>query len=98
MIFLEFSIVSFMLNQNREERRGDFHRMDSSPGQLGTPGSRTSSVLPDLLTQVCSSVFCCLCKNSFQFTSEQPDLILKFNSLHHVLLIIRKEQTVKTRF
>ncbi|KAK7790914.1 hypothetical protein R5R35_000923 [Gryllus longicercus] len=41
--------------QNREERRGDFHRMDSSPGQLGTPGSRTSSVLPDLLTQASSS-------------------------------------------
>ncbi|GLG99937.1 Uncharacterized protein GBIM_06314 [Gryllus bimaculatus] len=40
---------------NREERRGDFHRMDSSPGQLGTPGSRTSSVLPDLLTQASSS-------------------------------------------
>jgi len=31
--------------------------MDSSPGQLGTPGSRTSSVLPDLLTQV-SDVLC----------------------------------------
>lgn len=29
--------------------------MDSSPGQLGTPGSRTSSVLPDLLTQASSS-------------------------------------------
>ncbi|XP_054273457.1 serine/threonine-protein kinase mig-15 isoform X3 [Macrosteles quadrilineatus] len=40
--------------QNREERR-DFHRMDSSPGQLATPGSRTSSVLPDLLTQTSSS-------------------------------------------
>ncbi|KAE8751060.1 hypothetical protein FOCC_FOCC002145 [Frankliniella occidentalis] len=40
--------------QNREERRGDFHRMDSSPGQLSTPGSRTSSVLPDLLTQTSS--------------------------------------------
>jgi len=45
------------LRQNREDRRGDFHRMDSSPGQLGTPGSRTSSVLPDLLTQV-SDVLC----------------------------------------
>ncbi|KAF4524968.1 hypothetical protein B566_EDAN014485 [Ephemera danica] len=32
----------------------DFHRMDNS-GQLGTPGSRTSSVLPDLLTQTSSS-------------------------------------------
>ncbi|XP_063224253.1 serine/threonine-protein kinase mig-15 isoform X3 [Bacillus rossius redtenbacheri] len=43
-------------DQSREERRGgDFHRMDSSPGQLGTPGSRTSSVLPDLLTQASSS-------------------------------------------
>jgi hypothetical protein len=30
---------------------GDFSRMES-PGQLNTPGSRTSSVLPDLLTQV----------------------------------------------
>ncbi|PSN53518.1 hypothetical protein C0J52_13222 [Blattella germanica] len=39
----------YSLRQN--DRRGDFHRMDSSPGQLGTPGSRTSSVLPDLLTQ-----------------------------------------------
>uniref|UniRef100_A0A1B6C8E6 non-specific serine/threonine protein kinase n=3 Tax=Clastoptera arizonana TaxID=38151 RepID=A0A1B6C8E6_9HEMI len=41
--------------QNRDDRRNDFHRMDSSPGQLGTPGSRTSSVLPDLLTQASSS-------------------------------------------
>ncbi|XP_034238183.1 serine/threonine-protein kinase mig-15 isoform X5 [Thrips palmi] len=41
-------------NKNREERRGEFHRMDSSPGQLSTPGSRTSSVLPDLLTQTSS--------------------------------------------
>ncbi|XP_052119577.1 serine/threonine-protein kinase mig-15 isoform X3 [Frankliniella occidentalis] len=41
-------------SKNREERRGDFHRMDSSPGQLSTPGSRTSSVLPDLLTQTSS--------------------------------------------
>ncbi|XP_046392990.1 serine/threonine-protein kinase mig-15 isoform X3 [Ischnura elegans] len=44
--------------QSREERRaggGDFHRMDSSSGQLNTPGSRTSSVLPDLLTQASSS-------------------------------------------
>ncbi|XP_067014141.1 serine/threonine-protein kinase mig-15 isoform X3 [Anabrus simplex] len=40
--------------QNREERRSDFHRIDS-PGQLGTPGSRPSSVLPDLLTQASSS-------------------------------------------
>lgn len=45
------------MRQNREDRRGDFHRMDSSPGQLGTPGSRTSSVLPDLLTQV-SYIIC----------------------------------------
>ncbi|XP_023711826.1 serine/threonine-protein kinase mig-15 isoform X6 [Cryptotermes secundus] len=45
----------YSLRQNREDRRGDFHRMDSSPGQLGTPGSRTSSVLPDLLTQTASS-------------------------------------------
>jgi misshapen/NIK-related kinase len=43
------------MKRNREDRRGDFHRMDSSPGQLGTPGSRTSSVLPDLLTQTASS-------------------------------------------
>ncbi|XP_039296057.1 serine/threonine-protein kinase mig-15 isoform X3 [Nilaparvata lugens] len=42
-------------NQSRDDRRGDLHRMDSSPGQLGTPGSRTSSVLPDLLTQASSS-------------------------------------------
>ncbi|KAL0281163.1 UNVERIFIED_CONTAM: hypothetical protein PYX00_002232 [Menopon gallinae] len=40
--------------QNRDERRGDFHRPDNSPGQLSTPGSR-SSVLPDLLTQASSS-------------------------------------------
>ncbi|XP_065333518.1 serine/threonine-protein kinase mig-15 isoform X7 [Cloeon dipterum] len=33
---------------------GDFSRMES-PGQLNTPGSRTSSVLPDLLTQASSS-------------------------------------------
>ncbi|XP_046668338.1 serine/threonine-protein kinase mig-15 isoform X3 [Homalodisca vitripennis] len=38
--------------QNREERH---HRGDPSPGQLATPGSRTSSVLPDLLTQTSSS-------------------------------------------
>ncbi|XP_034238180.1 serine/threonine-protein kinase mig-15 isoform X2 [Thrips palmi] len=44
----------FLEWQNREERRGEFHRMDSSPGQLSTPGSRTSSVLPDLLTQTSS--------------------------------------------
>ncbi|XP_069689346.1 serine/threonine-protein kinase mig-15 isoform X2 [Periplaneta americana] len=44
----------YSLRQNREDRR-DFHRMDSSPGQLTTPGSRTSSVLPDLLTQTSSS-------------------------------------------
>ncbi|KAK7790921.1 hypothetical protein R5R35_000923 [Gryllus longicercus] len=46
---------TLVMKRNREERRGDFHRMDSSPGQLGTPGSRTSSVLPDLLTQASSS-------------------------------------------
>ncbi|XP_063224260.1 serine/threonine-protein kinase mig-15 isoform X9 [Bacillus rossius redtenbacheri] len=47
---------TLVLKRSREERRGgDFHRMDSSPGQLGTPGSRTSSVLPDLLTQASSS-------------------------------------------
>ncbi|XP_014276090.1 serine/threonine-protein kinase mig-15 isoform X1 [Halyomorpha halys] len=38
----------------REDRR-ELHRMDSSQGQLGTPGSRTSSVLPDLLPQPSSS-------------------------------------------
>ncbi|KAG8221909.1 hypothetical protein J437_LFUL002468 [Ladona fulva] len=46
------------VEQSREERRAggsDFHRMDSSSGQLSTPGSRTSSVLPDLLTQASSS-------------------------------------------
>lgn len=46
---------TLVMKRNREDRRGDFHRMDSSPGQLGTPGSRTSSVLPDLLTQTASS-------------------------------------------
>ncbi|XP_054273458.1 misshapen-like kinase 1 isoform X4 [Macrosteles quadrilineatus] len=45
---------TLVMRRNREERR-DFHRMDSSPGQLATPGSRTSSVLPDLLTQTSSS-------------------------------------------
>ncbi|XP_047108328.1 misshapen-like kinase 1 isoform X1 [Schistocerca piceifrons] len=48
-------IGEYSLRQNREDRRTDFHRMDSSPGQLGTPGSRTSSVLPDLLSQTSSS-------------------------------------------
>ncbi|XP_059486282.1 serine/threonine-protein kinase mig-15 isoform X7 [Neocloeon triangulifer] len=33
---------------------GDFSRMES-PGQLNTPGSRTSSVLPDLLSQASPS-------------------------------------------
>lgn len=45
---------TLVMKRNREDRR-DFHRMDSSPGQLTTPGSRTSSVLPDLLTQTSSS-------------------------------------------
>ncbi|XP_034238185.1 serine/threonine-protein kinase mig-15 isoform X6 [Thrips palmi] len=45
---------TLVMIRNREERRGEFHRMDSSPGQLSTPGSRTSSVLPDLLTQTSS--------------------------------------------
>ncbi|XP_075236408.1 serine/threonine-protein kinase msn isoform X2 [Lycorma delicatula] len=47
--------TSTITSENRDDRRGDFHRMDSSPGQLNTPGSRTSSVLPDLLTQASSS-------------------------------------------
>ncbi|XP_071455406.1 serine/threonine-protein kinase mig-15 isoform X1 [Hetaerina americana] len=49
---------TLVMKRSREERRaggGDFHRMDSSSGQLSTPGSRTSSVLPDLLTQASSS-------------------------------------------
>ncbi|XP_075236412.1 serine/threonine-protein kinase msn isoform X6 [Lycorma delicatula] len=46
---------TLVMRRNRDDRRGDFHRMDSSPGQLNTPGSRTSSVLPDLLTQASSS-------------------------------------------
>ena len=33
--------------QNREERRNDYRQMDSNLG-----GSRSSSVLPDLLSQV----------------------------------------------
>lgn len=45
---------TLVMRKNRDERRNDFHRMDSSPGQLATPGSR-SSVLPDLLTQASSS-------------------------------------------
>ncbi|XP_067014146.1 serine/threonine-protein kinase mig-15 isoform X8 [Anabrus simplex] len=45
---------TLVMKRNREERRSDFHRIDS-PGQLGTPGSRPSSVLPDLLTQASSS-------------------------------------------
>lgn len=43
------------MQQGREERGGggrELHRMDSGQGQLATPGSRTSSVLPDLLPQV----------------------------------------------
>ncbi|XP_014276116.1 serine/threonine-protein kinase mig-15 isoform X4 [Halyomorpha halys] len=43
-----------MRRGGREDRR-ELHRMDSSQGQLGTPGSRTSSVLPDLLPQPSSS-------------------------------------------
>ncbi|KAF6207364.1 hypothetical protein GE061_018605 [Apolygus lucorum] len=42
-------------DKGRDERGRDLHRMDSSSGQLGTPGSRTSSVLPDLLPQASSS-------------------------------------------
>uniref|UniRef100_A0A069DY22 non-specific serine/threonine protein kinase n=1 Tax=Panstrongylus megistus TaxID=65343 RepID=A0A069DY22_9HEMI len=46
-------------DKGREERGGgggrELHRMDSGQGQLGTPGSRTSSVLPDLLPQASSS-------------------------------------------
>ncbi|CAA9994528.1 unnamed protein product [Nesidiocoris tenuis] len=38
-------------DKGRDDRGRDLHRMDSSSGQLGTPGSRTSSVLPDLLPQ-----------------------------------------------
>ncbi|XP_022171846.1 serine/threonine-protein kinase mig-15 isoform X2 [Myzus persicae] len=38
-------------NQNRDERRSDFHRHDISGGS----SSRTSSVLPDLLSQASSS-------------------------------------------
>ncbi|XP_050419996.1 serine/threonine-protein kinase mig-15 isoform X2 [Adelges cooleyi] len=38
-------------NQNRDERRSDFHRHDVSGGS----SSRTSSVLPDLLSQASSS-------------------------------------------
>ncbi|KAL0281164.1 UNVERIFIED_CONTAM: hypothetical protein PYX00_002232 [Menopon gallinae] len=45
---------TLVMRKNRDERRGDFHRPDNSPGQLSTPGSR-SSVLPDLLTQASSS-------------------------------------------
>ncbi|XP_073971519.1 serine/threonine-protein kinase msn isoform X14 [Rhodnius prolixus] len=44
--------------RGREERGGggrELHRMDSGQGQLATPGSRTSSVLPDLLPQASSS-------------------------------------------
>ncbi|XP_049773228.1 serine/threonine-protein kinase mig-15 isoform X3 [Schistocerca serialis cubense] len=51
----EGSDRTLVMKRNREDRRTDFHRMDSSPGQLGTPGSRTSSVLPDLLSQTSSS-------------------------------------------
>ncbi|XP_046668340.1 serine/threonine-protein kinase mig-15 isoform X5 [Homalodisca vitripennis] len=43
---------TLVMRRNREERH---HRGDPSPGQLATPGSRTSSVLPDLLTQTSSS-------------------------------------------
>ncbi|XP_014254715.1 serine/threonine-protein kinase mig-15 isoform X3 [Cimex lectularius] len=42
-------------DKGREDRGRDLHRMDSSQGQLGTPSSRTSSVLPDLLPQASSS-------------------------------------------
>ncbi|XP_073971508.1 serine/threonine-protein kinase msn isoform X4 [Rhodnius prolixus] len=45
-------------DKGREERGGggrELHRMDSGQGQLATPGSRTSSVLPDLLPQASSS-------------------------------------------
>jgi hypothetical protein len=44
---------------------GDFSRMES-PGQLNTPGSRTSSVLPDLLTQVITRFLAhFLCRQKF---------------------------------
>ncbi|XP_037076362.1 misshapen-like kinase 1 [Pollicipes pollicipes] len=44
---------TLVMRRNREEQR---HRhADSSPGPVGTPGSRTSTVLPDLLPQTSSS-------------------------------------------
>lgn len=43
---------TLVMRRGREDRGRDLHRMDS--GQ-DTPGSRTSSVLPDLLTQASSS-------------------------------------------
>uniref|UniRef100_A0A069DXP5 non-specific serine/threonine protein kinase n=1 Tax=Panstrongylus megistus TaxID=65343 RepID=A0A069DXP5_9HEMI len=50
---------TLVMRRGREERGGgggrELHRMDSGQGQLGTPGSRTSSVLPDLLPQASSS-------------------------------------------
>uniref|UniRef100_A0A0A9XHQ4 non-specific serine/threonine protein kinase n=1 Tax=Lygus hesperus TaxID=30085 RepID=A0A0A9XHQ4_LYGHE len=46
---------TLVMRRGRDERGRDLHRMDSSSGQLGTPGSRTSSVLPDLLPQASSS-------------------------------------------
>lgn len=41
---------TLVMRKNRDDRRAD-----SSPGQPGTLGSRTSSVLPDLLSQASSS-------------------------------------------
>ncbi|XP_014254722.1 serine/threonine-protein kinase mig-15 isoform X10 [Cimex lectularius] len=46
---------TLVMRRGREDRGRDLHRMDSSQGQLGTPSSRTSSVLPDLLPQASSS-------------------------------------------
>lgn len=56
-IFVVYIIVLMLsLNyQNRDERHSDAHRMDqhsSSSGHMGPPGSRSSTVLPDLLSQV----------------------------------------------
>ncbi|KAL1132387.1 hypothetical protein AAG570_010342 [Ranatra chinensis] len=46
---------TLVMRRGRDERSRELHRMDSNQGQLGTAGSRTSSVLPDLLTQASSS-------------------------------------------
>ncbi|KAK3922949.1 Traf2 and NCK-interacting protein kinase [Frankliniella fusca] len=80
--------------QNREERRGDFHRMDSSPGQLSTPGSRTSSVLPDLLTQTSSPGT----PNQRQDKSTSDEVSFRLFALFDVVCFLTQRQYVLYTF